>query len=375
MKEKVLLKDLLFNQEKVTKLAKEIKGVYKDFQEKLFIKEILSEFPNLELKARIEHISTCLRNHLPEKYTEAVSIIVAALPPENDPKLTDNDFGDFIYAPYSLYVAKYGCTKENLKLSLNTIHEITRRFSSEDAIRYFLNSFPEETLKTLTKWTKDNNYHVRRLCSEGTRPKLPWSQKINLSASEALPILDVLYNDKTRFVTRSVANHLNDIAKVNQGLVIATLKRWKKEKKQTKEEMEFIIKHALRTLIKLGNKEALKLLGVGDRGDVTLSDFKVSREVKLDDYLEFSFSLLSKAGTDVIIDYILYFQNKNGVMNSKKVFKLGKTKLVKGEKRVFAKRHLMRSQMTTRTLYPGKHHLEIQVNGEVTHSSEFEILT
>ena len=157
----------------------------------------------------------CLKKYLPADYAEAVNILLKALPEPLNENRTDDDFGDFIYAPYSDFVAHYGCIEANLAFSLAALKEMTKRFSAEDAIRYFINAFPKETLKTLYAWTSDSNYHVRRLCSEGTRPKLPWSQKINIPPEDALPILHALFADKTRYVTRSVANHLNDIAKIH----------------------------------------------------------------------------------------------------------------------------------------------------------------
>ena len=157
-------------------------------------------------------------------------------------------FGDFIYASYSEFVAKNGCVEERLQMSLDALYEITQRFSAEDAIRYFINARPQETLKQLLLWTSASHYHVRRLCSEGTRPKLPWSQKVNIPLTAPLEILSNLFYDTTRFVTRSVANHLNDISKSDAGLVIATLTKWRQSGNQRPQEMDYIVRHALRTL-------------------------------------------------------------------------------------------------------------------------------
>lgn len=123
-----------------------------------------------------------------------------------------------------------------------------------------MNEFPEETFERIKKWSKSDHYHQRRLASEGTRPSLPWCIKIDLDYKKPLEILDSLYADKTRYVTRSVANHMNDISKKDPKLVIETLKRWNSEGKQDIKEMDFIISHSLRTLVKDGNKDALKLL-------------------------------------------------------------------------------------------------------------------
>ena len=363
MAEKVLLKDILFNKTKVEQIARALNLVHPSFRKNEFILDVVNKFPELELKARISWIAECLKKYLPGDYKRAVDILVKALPAPNNPELSDADFGDFIYAPYAEYVAKNGCTKKYLQLSLDTLYEMTQRFSAEDAIRYFINAFPSESLKVLLLWTRDSHYHVRRLCSEGTRPKLPWAQKINIAITAPLPILDNLFSDKTRFVTRSVANHINDISKIDPDLALETIGKWKRSGKQTPEEMDYMIRHSLRTLVKQGNPKAMMFLGFRHDPQVSVSKFLVSKQVKMNKALEFSFSIQAHEDMKVIIDYILYFQNKTGKLNSKKVFKLTKLALTGNKSVMVSKRHMLRERMTTRTLYPGKHEIEIQING------------
>lgn len=374
MAEKFSLKDLLFNKTKVEHLAAELHRTYPPFQKKKFVQDVVAKFPELELKARITWITECLKKYLPADYREAVRIMLQALPAPNNPELSDNDFGDFIYAPYAEYVARYGCNKKDLAFSLDALYEMTMRFSAEDAIRYFINAFPDVTLKTALKWSKDSHYHVRRLSSEGTRPKLPWSQKINIPVTAPIPILDNLFYDRTRFVVRSVANHINDISKTDPDLAITTLARWKKSGKQQPAEMDYLIRHALRTLIKNGNQKALNLLGVSHTADVSISNLKVPSEVKMNDALEFSFTIKSREDAHIIADYILCFQTKSGKLNSQKVFKLKKLSLAKGESIVLTKRHPLREHMTTRKLFRGKHELVIQVNGKSYGKKAFNIV-
>lgn len=364
MAEKVLLKDLLFNKAKVEQVAGEIHRVHPSFKKNEFVRDVVVKFPELELKARISWITECLKKYLPGDYQRTVGILIKALPTPNNPELSDDDFGDFIYAPYAEYVAKNGCDKEHLEFSLRAFREMTTRFSSEDAIRYFINAFPKETLRELLSWTKDSHYHVRRLCSEGTRPKLPWSQKINILITAPLPILNNLFSDKTRFVTRSVANHINDISKIDPDLALDTLTKWQKSGKQKLVEMDYIVRHALRTLVKQGNSKAMNMLGFSHTPQVSVSKFIVPKQVKMNTALEFSFAIQSEEDTSVLIDYILYFQNKTGKLNRKKVFKLTKFALAKNKSVVISKRHMLREQMTTRTLYSGKHEVEIQINGK-----------
>lgn len=374
MTKKVLLKDILFNKAKVEHIAGEIHRVHRSFPKDRFIRDVVTRFPELELKARIAWIAECLKKYLPSDYTRAVSILINALPLPNNPALSDDDFGDFIYAPYAEYVAQNGCTKEYLRCSLNALYAMTQRFSAEDAIRSFINAFPDVTLKVLKEWTQDGHYHVRRLCSEGTRPKLPWSRKIHIPVSASLPILDRLFFDTTRFVTRSVANHINDISKIDSDVVFDTLSKWKASGRQKPAEMDYIIRHALRTLIKQGHPKAIRMLGFRPAPRVSVSQLIVPQVVTMNTALEFSFIIQSEENTSVLIDYILSFQNKTATRNSKKVFKLTQRTLVRDQPVIVSKRHKLRANMTTRTLYPGKHTIEIQINGKVYASATFMLL-
>jgi 3-methyladenine DNA glycosylase AlkC len=374
MAEKFSLKDLLFNKPKIEQIAGELHRTYPSFQKKQFVQKVITKFPELELKARIVWIAECLKQYLPADYREAVRVIVNSLPAPNNPELSDNDFGDFIYAPYGEYIARYGCNKKDLTFSLDALYQLTMRFSAEDAIRYFINAFPNETLKKALTWSKDTHYHVRRLCSEGTRPKLPWSPKINIPVTATIPILDNLFADPTRYVVRSVANHINDISKTNPDLAIDTLLRWQQSSKQKPAEMEYLIRHALRSLVKSGNKKAFDLLGVSHEADVRIRSFKLPAQVEMNSALEFSFTIQAKEDAHIIADYILFFQNKSGKLSGQKVFKLKKLSLTKGESVVLTKRHPLREQMTTRKLFRGKHEIVIQINGKSLGKKQFWIV-
>ena len=366
------LKDQLFNKGKIDYLANLIVQVHPDFKAIAFSEKVVGQFETLELKERIAHIAVCLREHLPTDYVKALDIILKALPAELDPSKTDDDFGDFIFAPLSLFVATYGCEKQYLDGSLNALKEITKRFSAEFSIRFFLNAFPSETLDFLKDCATDSHYHVRRLASEGTRPKLPWAQKLVIHYTEPLEILDLLFADKTRFVTRSVANHLNDIAKLEPELVLRILKSWQKTKKQSDKEMLFITKHALRTLIKQGNTEAFKMIGYGAKPDIVISDFKGTENVRVGEAFEFSFKLASNKKQKLTIDYVMRFATR-GKKESRKVFKLKQLELAKGESIVLIKKHPMRL-MTTKRLYAGTHSVSLQINGVAFDAIDFELL-
>ncbi len=371
MSEPFLLKDALFNATKVGKIAGEIAGAYPGFKRRAFEHEVLARFPELELKERIGWIAECLKKYLPAAYPDALNVLLSALPPPCDPALSDDDFGDFIYAPYSEFVVRNGCTRARLARSLNALKAITTRFSAEDAIRAFINAFPAETLTTLQTWCEHEHYHVRRLCSEGTRPSLPWSARLSMPSEAALPLLEVLHADNTRFVTRSVANHLNDISKQQPELVIHTLERWRELRRQRQDELAFITRHAMRTLVKRGHPQALALLGVSASAEVSVSDLTLPHHVAINSALAFSFVLNSAEPCEALVDYILHFTAKSGAMRSKKVFKLKQVALAAGKPVMLSKRHPLRGGMTTRTLYPGPHALEIQVNGSVRARAQF----
>jgi len=383
MSEKFSLKDHLFNKRKVEHLAGLVKGAYPDFKDTLFVTEVLGAFPQLELKARIVHIREVLKQYLPSDYEDALKTLVKALPPELDPAKSDDDFGDFIYAPLSDFVAHYGCKKEYLEISLNALEQMTRRFSCEDAIRYFIIKFEGETMQKMAVWSKSDNYHVRRLSSEGSRPLLPWSARVHLKSTEVIAkILSNLYADPTRYVVRSVANHLNDISKQNPELVIQTLKSWRAENKKTNKqsikELEYLTRHSLRTLMKQGHADAMKLLGYKINHGAVVSNLKAKKEnIKIGEPLEFSFDIAAAKDVRVLIDYTMHFASKGDKENKKqrsKVYRLKDMQLKAGKKITINKKHPLRANMSTIKLYKGAHKITLQVNGVVSESLEFQII-
>lgn len=370
-KEKFSLKDELYNPQKVEMIASEIKEVYSSFKATHFTKETLDKFPELELKERIYHIRDMLDKYLPNDYQEAVNILLLALPSELDTNKSDDDFGDFIYVPYSEYVTAYGCNEKYLDFSLQALRAITKRFSVEFAIRDFVNNYPIQTLAMLEECAKSENYHERRLASEGLRPKLPWAKKLTIVYHEGIKLLKLLYGDETRYVTRSVANHLNDITKIDAPLVLETLKRWRKSKKQEPKEMDFIIRHALRTLVKQGNEDALSMLGYSKNPPIKVKDVRLyTPSVKVGQSLAFEVEIVSHDDAMLMVDYIVHFQTKTGKL-SPKVHKLKKLELIKGKSVTLKKKHPFKANMSTRTLYAGEHWLEVKINGRIVYKDSF----
>lgn len=367
------LKDHLFNRERIDYLGELFFASDNIFDRSGFVRDCSRSLANLELKQRITHIACVLENYLSSDFRLAAKQITRALPPALDSTLSDGDFGDFIFAPLGEYVVRNGLEKKYLRLSLATLKSLTQRFSMEDAIRAFINAYPTETLDELTRWSTHRNYHVRRLVSEGTRAMLPWSRRLSLDVRTPLPLLDALHADRTRYVTRSVANHLNDISKTQPSLVLDTLRRWKKMKKQSPAELQWMSKHALRTLVKRGDPHALEFLGFAEDPQISLTDFALrSNKICAGEAIEFSVTLSASRDSNLLVDYVIDFVKARGGM-APKVYKWKQVQLREGESLTIQKRHILRAQATTYTLYPGLHRLTLQINGKPAGTQSFDL--
>jgi 3-methyladenine DNA glycosylase AlkC len=368
------LKDQLFNREKVKYLAHLFAAQEPEFAQTRFIARVMKRLSSLELKQRITWIAECLEAHLPSCYPDAVAQILRSLPQPLDETKTDDDFGDFIIAPLGEFIVRRGMAREHLELSLSALKEITKRFSMEDAVRTFVRHYPDESIRELTQWTRDSNYHVRRVVSESTRPLLPWSARITLPIETTLPLLDVLHNDRTRYVTRSVANHLNDIAKSHPELVVETLQRWHACSLQDQDELRWMTHHALRTLVKRGHPGAMRLLGFRPNPMVTVTTVRLAKNQLLPgESLDFSVDITADRAESLVVDYAIEFV-KAGGRRTTKVYKATKLSLGKGETRTISKCHKLHANATTYQLYAGEHMLTIQINGQPTQSSRFTLL-
>ncbi len=367
------LKDELFNEQKIRFLAERFLVADKAFDAEGFVTDVMTSLKQLELKERINHIAQILERYLASDFRAACKQIVAALPPPLDPKRTDGDFGDFIFAPLGEFVVRNGLSAKQLNHSLRTLKAITQRFSMEDAIRWFINAFTEATLAELADWSVDKNYHVRRLVSEGTRPILPWSKRLTIEHTVPLDFLDTLHADSTRYVTRSVANHLNDISKTDARLVLRTLKRWKKLARQDPAELTWMTKHALRSLVKQGNVAALDMLGFRQKPCIEITNFRLQRTaIMAGEAIEMEFTLTALRKESLLVDYVIDFVKANGILKPK-VHKLKQLTLEKGESVTIAKRHPLRANATTYTLYPGTHKIALQINGLRFEQLPFEL--
>lgn len=360
-----------YNADLAQKLATDILAVYSAFDQSAFVEQVATQVEGLELKARVAIIAAALQDHLPAIYLEALEILVAILGPEipRDEGMFDEGF---YYMPVAYFVEVYGL--DHFDQSMTALYEITKRHTAEFAIRPFLRREQARTLALLHQWVDDESFHVRRLVSEGTRPRLPWGPRLPAfikDPSPVLPLLEKLKNDSSAYVRRSVANHLNDITKDHSDLVIERLTQWQAE---ATPETEWITRHALRGLVKQGHPDALALLGFGE-AKVSLSDLQVSPNLLyVGETLTISFTLHSDA-TDtqnLLIDYLIHFVKANQ-KTSPKVFKFTTRTLAVGETLCLTKKQPIKP-VTTRRYYAGRHRVEIQVNGRILGGVDFELV-
>jgi 3-methyladenine DNA glycosylase AlkC len=361
------LKDQLFSPENIAFLAATIQNVHPAFDAPQFQTLLLSQIPNLELKQVVTAIQQAFTQLLPSDYLTTRQILLDSLQ-----HLPEDRRQGFIYAGHADYIAVHGCTAQHLQASLQALGIITAHFSAEFAIRPFLNTFPQQTIAQMEKWSHSPNPAQRRLASEGLRPKLPWAIGITSDPHLALPILDTLHADLERDITRSVANHLNDLSKTEPDLVVQVLTRWQQAHQQSPQELDYIIHHSLRTSIKRGHPATLAFLGYAPTPAITLTDFTLhTPTVPIGSALQFSFTLKAQQTSPLIIDYKITFATPHS-RTSQKVFKLKTLTLPAGESITLTKSHPFKP-MTTRALHPGQHTLELQINGRIYATHNFQL--
>lgn len=364
------LKDF-FDEGVVRSLARDFGHAYPKFDQRTFTRTCLSGLDELELTARGRHIAEALRSQLPSSFEKAAAIIVRSLGPELE---SSDEFGmaPFRYLPHVFFVARYGL--DHFEAAMAAQLELTKRFSAEYSIRLFLERHPAETLARLRRWAGDRNVHVRRLVSEGTRPRLPWAPRLRDFQQDPRPVLELLEllkDDRERYVQRSVANNLNDISKDHPDAALAVCRRWLRNAPPAR---RWIVQHALRTLVKAANPGALALLGFGHGPEVDIVHPRLAaRSVRQGDSLGFSCKLVSTASSSqrLLVDYVVHFVKANGETRPK-VFKLKKLVLAPSES-VSLQGKVSFADMTTRRHYPGRHRIELLLNGIARPLGEFRL--
>lgn len=247
---------MVLDNEAVNQLAENLHHVHPLFNKEAFIEDAMNGIDALSITQRSAHIADVMNTHLPESYPEAIAIILQSLTPPLK-ETEGNGLAVLFYMPHCNYVAKYGIGY--FEISMNAQYELTKRFSCEFSIRPFIVNEQHKTLQVLYKWMNDEDPHIRRLCSEGSRPRLPWSTKIDSFVKDPTPtigILEHLKNDPDLYVRRSVANHLGDIAKDHLDLVLGICEKWLVN---ASTELKWVIRHALRNPEKKGHKQAIEI--------------------------------------------------------------------------------------------------------------------
>ncbi|MEV7242723.1 hypothetical protein AB0N92_15940 [Streptomyces sp. NPDC093248] len=370
---KVPLKETALNAERIERIGCEVHSACPEFDADSFVKSVTADLPRLELSARIARTSEGLHAHLPVTGPDALDILLRSLPPTPEAAGVTNDFGLHIYSPHSDYVSRYLRTAEHLDQALAALARMTGYFSAELPVRHFLADFPDETMKAVGAWTRDEDFRVRRLASEATRPLLPWAPRIQLPVDAALPVLDQLYDDAHLYVRTSVANHLSDIAASRPDLVLTTLQRWKQSGRLADEHFAFIARGALRNRLKEGWPPAYAILGYAHDAPIALTPLTLERtELRDGDTLNFSAALTATATAPVHVMIVIATTGQNGQPREKVSF-LRRATAEAGQELRLAKAHPLRSTARWK-VSPGSYSLALQVNGRRFPSVVFTIL-
>jgi len=367
----------LFSRELIAGMGDHLARAWPGFDRSGFGSAAGQDLESLELKQRSAQITASMATFLPDDFEETATILRASLAPVDECDVNGNEVNrkgidGWAVMPMADYVGLYGL--DHFDLSMTLLKEMTKRSSSEFGIRYLINADPQRALSIVTQWTSDPDHHVRRLVSEGTRPRLPWAMRLPAFIADPkplLPLLESLKDDESDYVRRSVANNLNDIAKDHPNIVASVAIRWMR--KATKERQK-LVRHACRTLIKQGHKKALSALGYGTPM-VELKDLTIlTPEVSFGDALSFELSLTStsKQSLPLIIDYAIHHRKANGT-TTPKVFKWKTITLEKMAAHTAIRKHGIR-KITTRAYYPGTHRLELLINGVSFGCRDFELL-
>lgn len=354
----------LFNRAYFERLAKELGAVHPQLKRDAFLKAVQHGNEGRELNARMRHAAITLRSYLPTDYRKAVHVLKDLAP--RMPK-------GYTALLYPDFVGVHGLDEP--AFSLEALRYFTPFGSSEFAVREFFRRDTQGTLKVMRAWAEDHDEHVRRLASEGSRPRLPWSFRLEAVVKDpslTTPILERLRTDDALYVRKSVANHLNDFSKDHPTYMVALLNRWDREHPHT----AWIAKHASRSLIKAGDPAALALFAFDTKVKVRVDDLVVSpKRIQLSDRIIVSFTVVSEAARtqQLAIDYAIHYRKANGG-TSRKVFKLKEVELpAKGALSLSKQQRIV--DFSTRRHHPGVHVVEVQVNGRVMAQAAFELAT
>lgn len=371
----------LFNRPLIDTLSKHLQKRYPAFDKAGFVRMASRQLEELELKQRAAQITDALERYLPEDFLPARDILLAVLHPQEDVdlrelKMDEQGVRGWAVMPMADYVARRGLN--HFDASMDALRQMTCRFTAEFAVRYFIQANLTAALRHIQGWAKSPNYHVRRLASEGARPRLPWGQQLPALIADPrpmLPVLKMLRDDPSEYVRRSVANHLNDIAKDHPQLLAEVVEEWYADGGPERQRM---LRHACRTLIKKGDGRILSALGYTSAKNLhktlLLEQFAIAHDrPRIGETLAMNMLLRSNHSKPqtLVVDYAIYFRRANGEFSTK-VFKWKNCRLLPGESLELVKRHSLK-KITTRMYYPGAHKVAVQINGVLMQTIDFEL--
>jgi 3-methyladenine DNA glycosylase AlkC len=348
------------------RLARELKAAWPSFPARRFTRGLAEALEPMELLARSQELAKRLVATLPTPFAAASDVLYRALDSPN--------FTGWIVLPCGGFVARAG--RDQPEAALPLLAAMTGRWSSEFAVRPFIERHRPLTYDHLHRWIGDADEHVRRMASEGARPRLPWASRLRFlmeDPSPNVPLLEHLVEDPSPYVRRSVANHLNDIAKDHPDLALQLGSRWIGRSP----DAPALVRHGLRTLIKRGDREALDLFGASD-GSVHLVSMSVDPgRVAIGDAVELTIALAlpvqALAPVETIIDYRVHYIGARGSPKAPTVFKLARRTITPGEQVTLRRRHAF-EHVSIRRIHPGHHRMDVQVNGSILGDVPVEVV-
>ncbi len=341
-------------------IAAMIRAVHAKFPHDEFLADALAGYGPLALTARGQQVAAALHKHLPADFPRAVDILLESARQPHD-HVAKGGMAAFLYMPHLFYVARHGL--DHFEDSMRAQHALTQVFTAEFSIRAFLEKHPEKTLARLHEWTRDPSHHVRRLVSEGTRPRLPWAPRLRAFQKDPAPVIELLEklkDDPELYVRRSVANNLNDIGKDHPVLLTQVARRWLRD---AGEQRRWIVSHALRSAVKRADAGALSALGFGGKAVVKLRGVSITPvSPRIGGHVTVAFELRNpgRKVQRLMVDLVVHFVKARGT--GAKTFKLKALPLPPGGVVKLSKK-IGLQQLTTRRHYPGVHRVEALING------------
>ena len=360
----------IYNEAFFDKFTVYFQKIKPDFNSKSFIKDIFKDdWKNKELKERMRHTTLTLGKYLPNDFEGNAKTIRRLIDYFEEDEIKESSI-EYMFLPD--FIEIFGI--DYFDSSMLAIERITQFTSCEFAIRPFIIKHPKKTIEQMHKWSKHEHAMVRRLSTEGARPRLPWAMAIPNLKKDPTPILlilETLKNDSSESVRRSVANNLNDIAKDNPSIVISLAKKWIGKSTET----DWVVKHACRTLLKKGDTEVLELFGLGYSKDTIVENLKIlTPTVPIGEALEFQFDLINHSRTEqkIRLEYGLHYLKANDTL-SKKVFKISEKTYPPLSKTPITRKQSFKI-ITTRKFHIGKHGLSIIINGKEFDMLNFDLI-